>query len=143
MRFPFSTASAACRSSFRSRTDHHTPTSAHGRTESHAKRLPTIRNFSARRAQRARRRLKTHGVALWCAEDLVYALQSRLTPLELELAFAPGVVAQDVIPDIVWARAHGQRKRVGMIVDIIASAGWTTQCAAAQAGSAADAPLLT
>jgi hypothetical protein len=87
--------------------------------------------------------MKTHGVALWCAEDLVMALESRLSPMELEAVFAPGVVAQEVIPDILWAREHGPRKRVGIIADIIRTAGWTTQCAAAQAGSPTDAPLLT
>ena len=109
----------------------------------HAQYCMLIGGGSGTWQQEAISEIKTHGVALWCADDLAYALQSNLTPIELEPAFAPGVIAQEVIPDILWAREHGQRKRVGIIAGIIRAAGWTTQCAAAQSNSPADAPLIT
>ncbi len=87
--------------------------------------------------------IKTHGVSLWGADDIAYALRAGFGPLDLQAAFAPGAVAQEVLPDILWARDHGQTKRVRIIANIIRSAGWTTQCAAAQANMPADAPVLT
>lgn len=86
---------------------------------------------------------QTHGVSLWGIDDLAFALENRLSLLEIEHAFGPGIAASDVLPDILWARNHGQSKRVRIIADIIHTAGWVTQCAATQGGSPADAPLLT
>jgi type III secretion system FlhB-like substrate exporter len=93
--------------------------------------------------QEAIAEIKTHGVALWCVDDLVTALQNRVTPLELVAAISPGVVAQDIMPDVLWARDHGARKRVCFIGEIVRNTGWTTQLAAAQSNAPADAPLLT
>ncbi|HET9096418.1 MAG TPA: hypothetical protein VFN37_07130 [Candidatus Baltobacteraceae bacterium] len=108
-----------------------------------AKYCTLIGSQSGTEQQEALSEIKTHGVSLWGADDIVFALRARLTPLDLEPAFAPGAVAQEVLPDIVWARDHGQAKRVRIIAEIVRSAGWTTQCAAAQANTPADAPLLT
>lgn len=108
-----------------------------------AKYCALIGSQSGTEQQEALSEIKTHGVSLWGADDIVFALRARLTPLEVEAAFAPGAVAQEVLPDIVWARDHGQMKRVRIIAEIIRSTGWTTQCAAAQANTPVDAPLLT
>lgn len=87
--------------------------------------------------------MRTHGVCLWGVDDLEFALRHKLTPLELQPAFAPGAIAEDVLTDVLYQRDHGPSKRVRIISDIIHATGWTTQCAAAQAGSPADSPLLT
>ena len=52
-------------------------------------------------------------------------------------------MAADKLTDILWSRDPCQSKRVQITAQIVRSAGWTTQCAAAQAGSPADSPLLT
>lgn len=108
-----------------------------------AKYCALIGSQSGTEQQEAISEIKTHGVALWGADDIAYALRAGLTPLELKAAFAPGVVAQEALPDIVWAREHGPKKRVRIIAEIIRSVGWMTQCAAAQANTPADAPVLT
>ncbi|MFN2450435.1 MAG: hypothetical protein ABR508_11720 [Candidatus Baltobacteraceae bacterium] len=108
-----------------------------------AKYAALIGSQSGTQQQEALSEIKTHGVSLWGADDIVYALRAGLTPLDLAAAFAPGVVAQEVLPDIVWERDRGQRKRVRIIAEIIRSVGWSTQCTAAQANTPADAPLLT
>lgn len=108
-----------------------------------AKYCALIGSQSGTEQQEALSEIKTHGVSLWGADDIVFALRAGLTPLDLAAAFAPGVVAQEVLPDIVWARDHGQKKRVRIIAEIIRSAGWTTQCAAAHANTPGDAPVLT
>jgi hypothetical protein len=108
-----------------------------------AKYCALIGSQSGTEQQEALSEIKTHGVSLWGADDIVFALRAQLTPLELEAAFAPGAVAQEVLPDIVWARDHGQKKRVRIIAEIVRSTGWATQCAAAQADTPADAPLVT
>jgi len=109
----------------------------------HAKYCALIGSQSGTQQQEALSEIKTHGVSLWGADDIAYALRAKLNPLDLAAAFAPGVVAQEVLPDIVWEREHGLRKRVRIIADILCSAGWATQCAAAQANAPDDAPLLT
>lgn len=86
---------------------------------------------------------KTHGVSVWGVDDIALALEKALNPLELMQAFQPGVVAGDVLPDILWQRDHGSAKRARIIVQIIQNDGWTTQLAAAHAGMPSDAPLLT
>ncbi len=40
--------------------------------------------------------MRTHGVALWNVDDFANALQHRFTPAELEPAFGPGIVAEEV-----------------------------------------------
>ena len=86
---------------------------------------------------------KTHGVSLWGVEDLVCALQHGFSPAELAPAFGPGVIAQEALMDILWARNHGVKKRVSMIAGILRDTGWTTQCGAAASNTPADAPLIT
>lgn len=108
-----------------------------------AKYAALIGSESGSGQQEALSEIKTHGVSLWGADDIAYALRAGLTALDVEAAFAPGAIAQQVLPDIVWARDHGQRKRVRIIAEIIRSTGWTTQSAAAQANTPADAPALT
>lgn len=86
--------------------------------------------------------LQTHGVSAWSVDTLIMALTIQATPRELEALCTPGF-AEDGINDILWARNHGEAKRVRTIAEIIRSVGWTTQLAAAQANSPATAPLLT
>ncbi len=87
--------------------------------------------------------MKNHGVSLWGNDDLAMALQHEFTLMELLPAFASGVVASDVLPDILWERNHGCAKHALIVTQSIRSAGWATQTGAAQAGGAADAPVLT
>jgi len=86
---------------------------------------------------------KNHGVSLWTIDDLALALRENLSPEEVKPAFAPGIIAGDVLPDILWIRDHGEAKRVRIVANIIRRVGWITQCAAAQAGPPSDAPILT
>lgn len=108
-----------------------------------AKYCALIGSQSGTEQEEALSEIKTHGVSLWGADDIVFALRAGLTALDLEAAFAPGAVAQEVLPDVVWARDHGQKKRVRIIAEIVRNTGWTTQCAAAQANTPGDAPVLT
>lgn len=75
-----------------------------------AKYCALIGSQSGTEQEEALSEIKTHGVSLWGADDIVFALRARLTPLELEAAFAPGVVAQEVLPDIIARTRYRQTR---------------------------------
>ena len=86
--------------------------------------------------------LQVHGVSAWSIDALAMALTIGATPLELRALFEPGF-AEDKVNDILWARNHGEPKRVRMVAGIIRSVGWASQRAAAESNSPTTAPLLT
>ena len=55
----------------------------------------------------------------------------------------PGVIAGDVLQDLIWDRNHGKAKRVRIIAEILRASAWATQCVAVETGPPANAPVLT
>ena len=86
---------------------------------------------------------KNHGVSAWTIDDLETLLKIGADGIEMEALFQPGVIAADALEDLMWERNHGRTKHVRIVAEIIRSAGWDSQCAAAQSGTPADAPVLT
>lgn len=87
--------------------------------------------------------IKTHGVSAWSVDDLASLITLRVNPLEMLPMFQPGVVAGDVLQDIIWERNHGKTKRVRIIAEILHASAWATQCVAVETGPPANAPVLT
>jgi hypothetical protein len=85
--------------------------------------------------------LRAHGVTAFTNDDLATLLQAGATAAELRAVFAPGFAA-DAIEALLWEREHGARKRVAVVCDILCSAGWRNQVAAAHVGDPSDAPHL-
>jgi DNA primase len=86
--------------------------------------------------------LLAHRVSAWTVDDLVTALDQRLDLVELRVCFAPGYAA-DAMLDILWERAHGERKRVLFAAETIAGEGWATQVASGAQADPDNAPHLT
>lgn len=86
--------------------------------------------------------LLMHQVSAWTIEDLAAALEQRLSPLELKACFAPGY-AGDAMLDVLWERAHGERKRVRFAAETIAHDGWALQVAAATQADPENTASLT
>jgi hypothetical protein len=86
--------------------------------------------------------LKVHAVALWTVDDLAYALEQQITPDELRDALAPGY-AQRPLQLIVWAREHGERKRVAVIADVLARVGCEMQRRLASGVPLSETPRIS
>jgi len=86
--------------------------------------------------------LATHGVAAFTVDDIARMLQAACDPAEMRPLFEPGF-AVDRLDDLLWEREHGEGKRVALVVEILAAAGWREQVIAARTGDPADAPALT
>jgi DNA primase len=87
--------------------------------------------------------IKTHGVSAWSVDDLARLITLRANPLEILPMLKPGVIAGDVLQDIIWDRNHGKAKRVRIIAEILRASAWATQCVAVETGPPANAPVLT
>lgn len=87
--------------------------------------------------------IKTHGVSAWSVDDLVTLITLRANPLEMLPMLQPGVIAGDVLQDLIWDRNHGKTKRVRIIAEILRASAWATQCVAVETGPPAQAPVLT
>jgi DNA primase len=87
--------------------------------------------------------IKTHGVSAWSVDDLATLITLRANPLEILPMLQPGVVASDVLQDIIWERNHGKAKRVRIVAEILRASAWATQCVAVDTGPPANAPVLT
>ena len=85
--------------------------------------------------------LQTHGVAAFTNDDLAQLLAAGVDPQEMRTLFAPGF-AGERIEKLLWEREHGLRKRVALACEIVGSAGWRNQMAAARTGDPTDAPRL-
>lgn len=87
--------------------------------------------------------IKTHGVSAWSVDDLATLITLRANPLEMLPMLQPGVIAGDVLQDLIWDRNHGKTKRVRIIAEILRASAWATQCVAVETGPPAQAPVLT
>ncbi len=85
--------------------------------------------------------LRTHGVAAFTSDDLIALLAAGADPYDMRALFAPGFAAER-IEAFLWEREHGERKRIAVICEIIAAAGWRDQVGAARTGDPHDAPRL-
>jgi hypothetical protein len=81
-------------------------------------------------------------VAAFTVDDIARMLQAACDPAEMRPLFEPGF-AVDRLDDLLWEREHGEGKRVALVVEILAAAGWREQVIAARTGDPADAPALT
>ncbi|HEV7180429.1 MAG TPA: hypothetical protein VGN11_11180, partial [Candidatus Baltobacteraceae bacterium] len=86
--------------------------------------------------------LRIHGVSAWTATDLQTALAVAADPYELRPLFNPGYAA-DGLADLLWDRAHGTRKRIRVVADLIARVGWELQVTSAREASSENAAHLT
>lgn len=86
--------------------------------------------------------LQTHGVAAFTVDDLATLLEASSDPAELRPLFEPGF-ASDRLDDLLWARDHGEAKRVAVVVETLLDAAWREQYEAAKTGDPGDAPALT
>lgn len=86
--------------------------------------------------------LKNHSVSAWSVSDLVTLLHMQSNAYEMLSLFAPGF-AEDALGDVVWERAHGERKRVTLACTYILNAGRAAQVAAAAQALPVDSPRLT
>ena len=84
--------------------------------------------------------LAAHRVSAWTVDDLSALLGVAANPAEIRPLLAPGF-AEDRVADAVWERGHGRAKRVAVIAETLAAAGWEAQVSAA--GDRTDAPRLT
>jgi hypothetical protein len=87
--------------------------------------------------------IKTHGVSAWSVDDVATLITLRANPLEILPMLQPGVIAGDVLQDIIWDRNHGKAKRVRIIAEILRASAWATQSVAVETGPPAQAPVLT
>lgn len=84
--------------------------------------------------------LDVHEVSAWTVDDLIAVLGIAANPAEIRPLLAPGF-AEDRVADALWERTHGRAKRIAVIAETIAAAGWDAQLGAA--GDKANAPRLT
>jgi hypothetical protein len=86
--------------------------------------------------------LRTHGVGAFTVADIARLLEEACDLAEMRPLFEPGF-AVDRLDDLLWERGHGEGKRVAVVVEVLANAGWREQVDAARTGDPADAPALT
>ena len=86
--------------------------------------------------------LQTHGVSAWTVADLATVLTAGVSAFDLRPLFAPGFVAER-LPDLLWDRDHGMKKRVTLVCEILHDVGRAEQSADAERGTPDTAPRLT
>lgn len=63
--------------------------------------------------------LSTHLVSAWTTSDLIQMLQAGVSPYDLRGIFATPGFAANGIEDLLWARAHGESKRLRVIASLV------------------------
>jgi hypothetical protein len=86
--------------------------------------------------------LQTHGVAAFTVDDLATLLEASSDAAEMRPLFESGF-ASDRLDDLLWARDHGEAKRIAVVVETLLDAAWREQFEAAKTGDPSDAPALT
>ena len=85
--------------------------------------------------------LLTHSVTAFTNDDLGKLVGAGADPYEMRAIFVPGFAAER-IEALLWERDHGARKRLAVVCEILASAGWRNQRTAATSGDPTDAPRI-
>lgn len=86
--------------------------------------------------------LTQHAVTCCTVDDLVRALEAEVGPDEFRPALVSGR-AEAALSALFWERAHDRRKRVEVIAQYAACAGWELQCTLARGVPSAQTPALT
>lgn len=92
--------------------------------------------------------LTQHNVTCWTVDDLLRAVDAQVNPDEVRPTLVSGraaaaLSALSALSALFWERAHGRRKRVEVIAQYAARAGWQLQCTLARGVPSAQTPALT